>query len=218
MSFNLKKHAVKGERSHEKMLGDQRKEFGHEAKDGDSALTEEKFENRPKKPSQITENQLDDSRDFVPKNITEGQLDHHKAPKDFVPTRFDNNSGKNKISPINLKSESFDQKANSDFKKAHEIDGDTELWDKYVDSQMEGKKSFGPVQVPESGNQLENRSSRFDGLTIDNSPEKVLTASLLAADVALFNVYSGKGKIGDEQKITDFKIALLKKAALKVNV
>jgi hypothetical protein len=131
--------------------------------------------------------------------VTDKALD--KSPKVYNDKRSD--EWDTKVLPVNLVSESYDQKHAEAFAADSKTAKDdyTKFWDKYVGVQMEGEITKIDVNVPESGSQLQNSPDRFKfkdenvvkeigSGDVEGIATKMVTASLKDADALLFDVYA----------------------------
>lgn len=164
--FNLSKNKIKkvAQVPYSKMLNEQNKEWSStlddvtpnlnglldEARNNDDIMT-------------IHEANLEDVRKKADHSdqITESQIENRDS---YVIHRNDKND-KVSIKPMDVLSEAYDQQYREAYKEAENSEKrNTEFWDKYVGSQLIGKKTKVPVNVPASGNQLSNNSDRFESL------------------------------------------------------
>ncbi len=122
---------------------------------------------------------------------------------------------KKQVMDINVESQKFDKEKAEAYKKAeNDSKADTEFWDKYVGSQLEGTMKKVDNNIPASASQLQNMPDRFKGEKID----KMVMASIKDADAMMFHIYATVVKenreltIEEHQQISDIhsgKIRLL---------
>lgn len=103
------------------------------------------------------------------------------------------------VMPINILSQTYDDKKVKALKKAEEGEPkDTTFWDKYVGVQMEGPITKVDNNIPASASQLQNKPERFknfdskDGIETAINPKinKMTMASLKDADAMIFHIYA----------------------------
>ena len=156
--FNLKKKSKDyGYKNVNNLLKDKNKETNltviEPAGNINQILTTKNLDN-----IEINEKQLEAKRQgkdsFM---ITDKALDN--SDKLYNDKRLDETGD---IMPINLLSESFDQKHLEAYKKAEEKKKDTMFWDKYVGVQLEEDKTVVGKNIEK--NQIENNPDRFKSL------------------------------------------------------
>lgn len=131
-------------------------------------------------------------------SITEAYME--KKEVDF------NSKDKKQVMDINVETQKYDAKKTEAFKNA-EGKKDTEFWDKYVGSQLEGDGQPTKIKnnIPDSNSQLPNNPDRFKGDKI----KKMVMASIKDADAMLFHIYAiaakGNRKLSkeEEQQVVD---------------
>jgi hypothetical protein len=196
-TYNLSKIAKKNDTSkpYNQSLEDSNKDFGTQFKEEDAKNINLKLKIKDKDNTIPFETQLSEARiDKKADMITEKAMDKSKQPYNKR-TMEDSNL---QVSPINLLSESFDQKKAEAYKKAeNKINTDTEFWDKYVGAQLLGEAT--KVKNNPTGSQLANNPSRFnikDDVTkiVDTKVEKMVFATIKDADALLFHVYATAAK------------------------
>ncbi len=188
--FNLKKVAQKemGFKNINNLLKDKNKETNLAVEDPrniNQILTTKNLDN-----VNICEKQLDSIREGKDNLIIANKaLDQNDK---LYNDRRLNETGP--IMPINLLSESYDQKHSNAYKKAEKkIKTDTSFWDKYIGVQMEGKKTKVGTDIEK--NQLENNPDRFKNIDKDSIKDIVtsdigkVASSLKDADALLFHLY-----------------------------
>ncbi|MCD6436424.1 MAG: hypothetical protein J7L15_08595 [Clostridiales bacterium] len=209
--YNLSKRAISDFQNYSKMLEDSVKDMGHQA-DSDSKNVNLKMPTEDKDNTVPFEVQLEASRNSKDTlAITEKSLDKEsKVYNDKRSNMWDTN-----VAPINLVSESYDQKKVKDIKAA-ESDKDTAFWDKYLGVQLENSDRDIKIDnnIPAVASQLQNKPERFRSINknnpVDNGVEgkmdDMVMASLKKADAMLFHVYATAASKGREVNKKEAKI------------
>ena len=188
--YNLSKRAISDFQNYSKMLEDSVKDMGHQA-DTESKNVNLKMPTKDKDNTVPFNVQLEAARkEEDTLAITEKSLDKDGKRNDIWDTN---------VMPINLLSESYDQKKAEAIKGA-EGSKDTEFWDKYLGVQLENSDRNIKVDdnIPATASQLQNNPDRFKSIKKDDaidselkgSPKDMVMASLKKADAMLFHVYA----------------------------
>jgi hypothetical protein len=122
--------------------------------------------------------------------VTEGQFEDHNPPEGYV--RRDDGNDKALMKPLDALNAAQEAEKVAEYEKAKGVKGDAAFWDRYVATQLEGKKTTVPAQVPDD--QLQNSYDRLKGLSVEDAGKhekvrKMIMASMKDADAMLYYIY-----------------------------
>lgn len=206
--FNMKKFAnVASVETNETRLKKQRDSYDASLPEVTGNLNDLLSEDRKDdKGDKTHEGQLEKVRKAEVDRTTDGQLEHHKSA-DFG--RKNTEKIVHQGLPINNLALAREQEQIKAYKKVSVKKTDTELWDKFVGEQLDGKST---KQIENNAkSQLHNHVDRVKPLTVDNVKDnkklkEMVMASLKDADAMLFHIYStaaGRDLTKEEKSLVD---------------
>lgn len=137
-------------------------------------------------PTKNKDNTVPFNQQLASSRKNETKVEITEAGMDDKITDF-KSKDKKQVMDINVESRKYIDEHSDAYKKAENvIKADTEFWDKYVGSQLEGNMKKIDNNISGSASQLQNVSDRFKGEKID----KMVMASIKDADAMLFHIYA----------------------------
>jgi hypothetical protein len=174
MPFNLKNHA----KPVAKMLQEQHEELGGNEQIGTTNRLLEP--DRKNKDNSLISTELEKTHKGEAKGLTEQQMDDY-APGEGLSKR----TGQDTFDqlPINLLEEKRQQEYARDYKRAQDIDPDTEFWDDYITE-----------EIGQPTSQLHNHHDRFRSfneadILKNEGVRQMVTASLVDADAMIYHLF-----------------------------